>query len=114
MRVLSGPAPWFALGAEGSFVSTGLDKGEGPRDLTLLGPVVEFRFINLVHLSVGALWAKELHDGHGSYADVTTAMGFEPWADQQWSPLLVYRSDTIFTSSVTTIRTLTAGVRYTF
>ncbi len=114
VRALTGRVPWFAVGVEGSWLSTGLAVGEGPRDLTLIGPVVEFRFVNLVHLSVGALWAKELNQDRRSYADGTLAMGFEPWADHRWSPLLVYRSDMIFTTSPTTVRTVMAGLRYTF
>lgn len=114
MRVLAGPVPWFAFGVEGSWLSTGLDANEGPRDLTLMGPVAEFRFVNLVHLSAGALWAKELNQARVSYFDAAIAMGFEPWADHRWSPMLVYRSDLIFTSSPTTVRTLAAGLRYTF
>ena len=114
MRLLTGPAPWFAMGAEGSWLSTGLDEGEGPRDMTLIGPVVEFRFINVVHLSLGGLWAKELYDARRSYIDATSSLGFEPWANHRWSPLLVYRSDIIFSPSITSVRTITAGLRYTF
>lgn len=114
LRGLTGPTPWFAFGAEVSWLSTGLDAGEGPRDMTLIGPVAELRFMQVGHLNVGGLWAKEHSAERRSYLDIVTSIGFEPWANHRWSPLLVYRSDTIFTSSPTSVRTIAAGLRYTF
>lgn len=114
LRVLVSPDPAWGIGLETTWLDTGLDRDEGLRDALLAGPVAELRFWRVVHLSAGVLAAKELHDRQRTVIDVLTIAGFEPWPDQAWSPLLAYRSDVLTTASITAVRSITAGVRWSF
>ena len=114
LRLLTGPNRFRAFGLETTWLGTGLDRDEGPRQLLLWGPVAELRFWEVMHIDVGALVASELGDGRRTWFDLQYGVGFEPWAASRWSPLIIYRSDAIFTPSVSTVRSVSGGLRYTF
>lgn len=114
LRLLVGPDSEHAFGLEGTWLSTGLARGEGLRDVALLGPVAEVRVWRLVHLDAGLLYAREMNDERRGYADLSYSVGFAPAWWPHWTPMIVYRSDLIFTSALTSVRALSFGIGYTF
>lgn len=106
--------PTWSFGVEGTWLSTGLDRGEGIRDALLVGPVAELRMWDVVHLDAGVLAARQMNDEERTYLDLQWSAGFEPWPEERWSPMIVYRSDAIFTSRITTVRSVSLGLRCAF
>lgn len=106
--------PTWSFGVEGTWLTTGLDRGEGIRDALLVGPVAELRMWDVVHLDAGVLAARQMNDEERTYLDLQWSAGFEPWPEKRWSPMIVYRSDAIFTSQITTVRSVSLGLRCAF
>lgn len=106
--------PVWSFGLEGTWLSTGLEREEGIRNAILAGPVAELRLLNVVHLDGGVLAARQIGDAGRTYLDLQWSAGFEPWSAERWSPMLTYRSDAIFTTRITTVRSVSLGVRCAF
>jgi len=117
IRTLIGPDSEHRFGLETSWLSTGLNYGEGLRDAVLIGPVAEMRIWRVAYLDVGILYAQEIGGERRGYADVMYSFGFAPslfGARSKWTPSISYRGDLILATNPVTVRSLMLGLLYTF
>ena len=110
----------WAVGGEGTVAVTGLPSGVGPATWTQTGVVGEWRPERLALASIGGgdyrveRPATSDHDRR-HVAGLHVTLGLEP--QKIWPsliPLLAYRTDTVFTHSITSMRCIVIGLRAQF
>lgn len=120
MRMLWSPDPEWAWGMEILAGSTRFPGEAGAERWTAVGLAAEWRPLRVAHLSVGpsdylTSDPPAVDGNRRHFFGFHTTLGFEPviyW--QKVVPLLAYRTDTVFTHSLTVVRSVSLGLRYNF
>lgn len=117
-RFLVSPNGSTAMGVEAIYHQTEFaldDRHEGDaRRFAGIGLALEQRFAGWFHAGVAMVGLIGLEQRTSNPFDVVTTIGWQPRVDRGWSPYLVFRNDTIASRPLLTIRSLSAGLQYTF